>query len=134
MKRDWDTIRKILIMLSEHGEEMQYILPSKELLYHLQIMEQGNLIKGLKIREVEKRLSSIETMVVSVGVLTWEGCDLLEKIKDDEKWNKIKEIRKKAGVGLTIDVINMIMDELEIEHVKRATRKPGMIKDICMGK
>ncbi len=40
--------------------------------------------------------------------MTWEGHELLDSIRGDTAWNRIKSVAKEKGVDLTVDAIKMI--------------------------
>lgn len=116
MKRDMDVVRKILILIEEDKVKKQ-VNPEKTLRYHLEIMNEAGLIKGLKIETENDRswndVVESTTRIIYPGELTWKGCDLLEKIRDWGKWVKIREICLKADVGLTLDTINETAEMLK---------------------
>ena len=42
------------------------------------------------------------------GQLTWEGCDYLDKIRDNSIWKKTKDALKEKGLPLVVDTIKTI--------------------------
>ena len=43
--------------------------------------------------------------IFGVGSLTWDGCEFLDKIRSDTVWNKTKDVVKKKGLPLVLDVV-----------------------------
>ena len=42
------------------------------------------------------------------GSLTWDGCDFLDKIRDNSVWKKTKDVIKEQGLPLIVDTIKTI--------------------------
>jgi hypothetical protein len=119
MKRDMDTVRKFLIKISEEGDEMNGSLPGKGFLYYLSIMEEAELIT-VEIEKTKNKYSSEETSRIRSAVqLTWKGNDLLEKITDEEKWERIKEVCRNANVSISINAIYTVSELIEGNMLNR---------------
>lgn len=124
MKRDWDLIRKLLSDIEEDNNLLEglpkepnfdeleftdyqiqfekYIKEEGIYCGHLILLLDGGYIQGLSITPLSNGLHSIGLMRPS---LTMEGHDLLETIRTDTIWNKIKKISKDKGIELTFDTI-----------------------------
>lgn len=44
----------------------------------------------------------------SVGGLTWEGADYLDKVRDDSVWAKTKDLAAGKGVPLVVETVKTI--------------------------
>ncbi|MFZ7235801.1 DUF2513 domain-containing protein [Avibacterium gallinarum] len=94
MKRDWELIRKILLMLEQKVDntpldnESIKGFPPDMVVYHCQLLEQSKLI-------------------CTQHKLTWQGHEFLDKIRSDTAWNKIKQTIKTKGIGLSFEAITL---------------------------
>lgn len=113
MRRDMDKVREILVMISEHGDEMENSFPGKGLAYYLPILVEAELLT-VEIEKQKHTYDSGETLRIRSAVrLTWKGNDLLDKIEDEVKWEQIKEVCKKANVTVSLNAIFTIAELLE---------------------
>ena len=104
MKRDMDLVRLILLEIegSEYEEIEGFYIDGYEaslVKYNGELLLQAGLID--KFYE-----DSIGELVV--GQLTWEGCDYLDKIRDNSIWKKTKDAIKEKGLPLVVDTIKTI--------------------------
>ena len=104
MKRDMDLIRLILLEIEssecEIIEDFQlegYDIASVK--YNGELLRQAGLI-------TEFYEDSIGELVT--GSLTWNGCDFLDKIRDNSVWKKTKDVIKEQGLPLIVDTIKTI--------------------------
>lgn len=104
MKRDMDLIRLILLEIESseyeeienfniHGCDMSSIKYNGELL----------LQAGLIDKFYEDSIGEL-----NAGKLTWDGCDYLDKIRDNSVWKKTKDIITQKGLPLVIDTIKTV--------------------------
>ena len=111
MQRDMELIRKILFAI-----EVKYIdtwLSSNEIPiegynmktigYHCALLCDAKLVTEYKGLYGDDELQDF-----GVGRLTWEGHELLEKIKSDTVWNKTKDTIKKKGIPFVLDAVKEI--------------------------
>ena len=56
----------------------------------------------------------------SVGSLTWEGHDFLDKIREDTTWNNVKKIIKDKTLPFTLEVAKTIATDLLAVSMKAA--------------
>lgn len=126
MKRDWDLIRQQLTDIEEGNDvfaelpkkrpqwldgesEADYVKKQKEydelverVLGHLDLLVGKGYVEGIEII----RGSSGEMYYShQMPRLTMEGHDLLDTIRSATIWNSVKEMAKKKGLDLTIDVV-----------------------------
>lgn len=94
MRRDWELVREILIAVASGGcvSLIESSLPSKrkEQLEHVRLLlDAGYIFKS--------RSGGL--------LLTWNGHELLDAIREDGVWDKLKELVQAAGVGMTTDIV-----------------------------
>jgi FPC/CPF motif-containing protein YcgG len=115
MKRDWEVVRKILMALEEHDSDVAIkSLPDVDQVawaYHIKILGEGKYIIGYV-----GLANSPSANFASALRLTWQGHELLERIRSDTTWARMKKTAKDKGMSLTIDVIKA----LAIEFAKQA--------------
>lgn len=109
MKKDMILVRKILLEIEKSyvstairdlridGYDMETIA------YHCKILHEECLVSGNKPIYADDGL-----LAFFVGILTWEGNDYLDKIRDNTIWNKTKDIIKDKGLPLVFDTIKII--------------------------
>lgn len=54
----------------------------------------------------------------SVGSLTWEGHDFLDRIRDDSSWGKIKKAAKDRGLPLIAETVGTISSAIITGRLK----------------
>jgi len=106
MKRDWDTIRRIMGKVEALPDSVSYLgcdavdgLDTDACAYHMQLMIEAGLAVGTVVGM---------NQYVRLQRLTWAGHELLDSIRKDTVWNKIKEIARVKGVDLGIDAVRAI--------------------------
>lgn len=109
MKRNWDLIREILILL-EQKIDNHYLTnsdiqgyDSRIVNYHYILLSEAGLINT--VRPIAQRLFENEYMAAS---LTWQGHEFLSKIHQDSIWNKVKSTAQSKKLDLSFDVIKNI--------------------------
>lgn len=113
MKRDMDLIRNLLIKVEEvyePGAGSIYFskiridgYDDKVIAEHLLLMKEAGLIRNINA----KQYVTGSTML-SIGNLTNEGYDTLEKFRNDTVWNKTKEIARDKGLPMLIDIFSQV--------------------------
>ena len=105
MKRNWDTIRDILIE-TEECSGLQYkeyeTDSSQEKAYHAALLLDNGYIRGNKREPIGKLIS------VTAMSLTWAGHDLLDTIRSKPVWERIKNTAGEKGIELTFDAIKAL--------------------------
>ncbi len=111
MKRDMDLIRNLLIKVEEVYEPGAGSInfskiridgyDDKVIAEHLLLMKEAGLIRNINA----KQYVTGSTML-SIGNLTNEGYDTLEKFRNDTVWNKTKEIARDKGLPMLIDIFS----------------------------
>ncbi len=109
MDRDWNVIREILLKL-EQSETANSNLNAKD----LNDYEEQNVAYNMRLLDDDKCIIAmiIDTHDGSgkIGSATAErmtnkGHDLLDTIRNDNIWRKIKEHFYRAGINMTIDLV-----------------------------
>jgi hypothetical protein len=115
MKRDWECIRAILIALDEKGDTASALRPIEvdgfdrdSVSYNMRLLIDAALIKGDCIQPMD---SSVRC---TASEMTWEGHELLDKMRSDTLWNKIKSAARERAIPLSFDVVKI----LGIEAIK----------------
>ena len=106
MKRDMDLIRKILFKIEEEYVSTAlfnlvidgYEFP--DVAYQCKLLYDAGLVDQYKSKYGDNTIYAF-----TVGGLTWEGHDFLDKIREDTIWNKTKETITKKGLPMILDVI-----------------------------
>lgn len=133
MKINYDCIRELLIVLEENlifSEELEYphlnfckvcqLLPDfskQDIVYSTMMLEQGDYINA-RIMGGDNRV--IECIYTSV---TFTGHQLLENIKNDNVWNKTKEVSKSIGSS-SIEVITSIANNILTSLISNKLQLP----------
>lgn len=109
MKRDMDLVRLILLKIEAEYQTLPLNnitingYDKETIAYHCKILNEVGLISGYKVSHSFEGLSGF-----SVGPLTWEGCDYLDRIRDDSVWGKTKEVIAKKGLPLVFETIKTV--------------------------
>lgn len=104
MRRDMDLVRLILLEIesSENDEIEDFNIDGYDISsvkYNGELLLQAGLIDKF----YEDKMGELVA-----GQLTWEGCDYLDKIRDNSIWKKTKDAIKEKGLPLVVDTIKTI--------------------------
>lgn len=109
MKRDMDLYRLILFKIEDEyrstglsnlqidGYDIETIA------YHCDLLFEAGLIKSYKPTYANDGI-----YFFSVGALTWEGHDFLDKIRENTMWNRTKTNIKENALPMTLEVIKSV--------------------------
>ena len=124
MQRDMELIRKILFKIEE--KYIDTCLDSNEVsidgydiktvAYHCAICHDAGLVSDYNDSYGDDELQYFE-----VGRLTWDGHELLDKIKSDNVWNRTKETIKNKGIPFALDAVKEIASVITTSMIKSAT-------------
>ena len=111
MERNMELIRKILLCIEKNyvdtwldSSELQVNgYDMKTVAYHCSIMQDAGLISEYKGHYANNELQDF-----GVGHLTWDGHELLDKIKNDTVWNRTKSIVKEKCIPFVLDAVREI--------------------------
>jgi DNA-binding transcriptional ArsR family regulator len=111
MKRDMELIRKILVVL-EDSQQTQGVIPLEfegytddQVSYHVKILAEQGIIEATDC-------SARREFAWRARGLTWDGHDYIDAIRDDRRWQKVKEWVKRAGKILTMETMKMAIRDL----------------------
>lgn len=79
----------------------------EEVAVHCKMLEDAGLVTSCGINYADNGIYSF-----SVGGLTWDGAEYLDKIRDDSLWEKTKTIARERGVPLVFDTVKEISSKL----------------------
>ena len=104
MRRDMDLVRLILLEIesSENDEIEDFNIDGYDI---SSVKYNGELL--LQAGLIDKFYEDTMGELVA-GHLTWEGCDYLDKIRDNSIWKKTKDAIKEKGLPLVVDTIKTI--------------------------
>jgi len=109
MKRDWEIIRAILLRLESASTPNTYLnaeaieeFPTQAVAYNMRLLSQAGFIKA---RILETSTGSGEIGAALAQHLTNSGHELLDTMRSDTVWSKIKDTFKSKGVEMTFDLV-----------------------------
>lgn len=118
-----ELIRKILIAIEEKYVDVW--LRSNEIVidgydmktigYHCSILHDAGLVSDYKGQYYSNELQSF-----GVGRLTWDGHELLYKIKSDTVWNKTKETISTKSIPFILDAVREIATAITSAMIQSA--------------
>lgn len=118
-----DLIRKILSTIEEKYIDT-YLSSNafqitdfdmKTIGYHCALLNDAGLIT-----EYSDDYSDDELQDFYVGRLTWDGHELLDKIKSDTVWNHTKETIIKKGIPFVLDAVKQIATAITANMIQSA--------------
>lgn len=123
MQRDMELVRKILFAIEEKyvdtalmGSDIQIEgYDMKTIAYHCAILHDAGLIYDYKAQ-----YAGNELYFFGVGRLTWDGHELLDKIKSDTVWNKTKSTIKEKGIPFVLDAVKEIATAITTSMIQAA--------------
>lgn len=89
----------------------------KTVAYHCELLYEAGMIKYYNGQFYDDELQNF-----TVGSLTWEGHDFLDKIRDESIWEKTKTVMKAKGLPFVIDVIKQVATAIITEMTKAAIK------------
>lgn len=110
MKRDWDVVRQVLIEVEalDTLERDRKIYSASEdndseriKGEHALLLWDAGFIKGVSAGNLSGR-------AVLSPELTWSGHDLLETMRSQAVWERIKNVAKEKGIELTFEAVKAL--------------------------
>lgn len=104
MKRDWDVIRRILVEIEALPSGVRLRSDDYESIdaevvgFNMALLIEAELVKGTC-------LDTGGPIVCHVWKLTWQGCELLDGIRKDTAWERVKDYIKNKGLDLTLNTV-----------------------------
>ena len=109
MKRDWEIIREILVRLESAATPNTYLnaetiseYPVQEVAYNMRLLSQAGYIKA---KILETSTGSGEIGAALAMHLTNTGHELLDTVRSESVWTKVKDTFKSKGVEMTFDLV-----------------------------
>lgn len=106
MTRDWELIRRILRALEERPTPNSRVEPAAFahddpliVAHHIRLLRDAGLIEA-----VCREATGAPLYCVATG-LTWDGYELLDRIRSDTLWARIVEHLRAQRIELTIEAI-----------------------------
>ena len=120
MKRNWDTIREILIRLEEMPPKKGWLRLADflsdrayEFSYHVELLIEAGLIHG----EMSKTIGQHTSDFLAIR-MTWEGHEFLDAIRSDTVWQKAKNSFVNGGLSMTFDLIKSVAKDIAGGYLK----------------
>ena len=118
MRRDMDVVRQLLLQLEEERASLEVEGCSDQtVLNHLDLMEEGGLIKANVIRTDQNSVTN-----VLVERITWQGHDFLDAARSEEIWNHTKKIVSQKTGTISFELLKLAL----VETAKVALRQAGL--------
>lgn len=114
MKRDIETIKKVLLRIEE-SEGWTVIEGDPNEIYNAQLAVDAGLLKA---GEPVRRASDGNVMMLPIDRLTIAGHDFLDSSKDEGTWKSVKGYISKGGAW-TLGVVIEMMKQVAIDQAKR---------------
>jgi hypothetical protein len=119
MTRDFDLIRKILLMVEQVGPgeviqlpEIMEKLPGYQMgtiAYHIDLLSKAGLIEG--------ETHGYPVAAAVIQNLSWAGHDFLAAARSDTIWNKTMAHLAKAGVSGTVEIVKAVLIQFTKGHL-----------------
>jgi Hypothetical protein (DUF2513) len=109
MIRDWEIIREILLRLENSQKPNVYLnaqsidkFPTQEVAYNMRLLSEAGYIEA---RILNSSSGSGEINAAMAIRLTNAGHDLLDTIRSESVWNKVKDKFASTGIEMTFDLV-----------------------------
>jgi len=109
MTRNWEIIREILLRLESTNTPNAYVnsdnfegLPEQEVAYNMQLLSDAGCIEARILNSSSGDGKINAAMAIR---LKNSGHDLLDAIRNESVWNKVKEKFTSSGIDMTIDLV-----------------------------
>ena len=119
MERNMDLCRLILFKIeAEYRSTSLYNLnidgfDLDTVAYHCKILADAGLLDSFAPTYGDDRIYTF-----SVGSLTWEGHDFLDKIRENTMWNRTKNKIKENALPMTLEIIKSVATNLINDQIK----------------
>lgn len=112
MKRDWDTIRRILLKIEALPTEASQLnsneiegVDNEVAAYHMRLLLEAKLIEGA-CRD------ALGPAWCWAARLTWAGHEFLDQIRRDTHWQRIKQRARERAIDLSFESILALARQL----------------------
>lgn len=107
MKRNWDTIRDLLVKVEECTLPTEMVrldhFPKEraaEISYHMALLIEAGLVKGQMVQTIGPEVKDF-----FADKLTWNGHEFLDSIRSNTVWQKTKMVFAEQGISMTFDLV-----------------------------
>jgi len=107
MKRNWDTIRQILVKVEECTLPTEIVrlgdfqkADAAEVSYHMALLIDAGLVEGHMSKTIGPEVKDFFAYK-----LTWGGHEFLDSIRSDTVWHKTKKLFAEQGISMTFDLV-----------------------------
>ena len=123
MKRNWETIRELLIKVEECTLPTENVrlnqFPKEkaaEVSYHVRLLIDAGLINGSMSQTIGPDVKDF----YATG-LTWQGHEFLDSIRSNQVWEKTKSTFLEKGIEMTFDLVKSGSTQIAAAILKAAT-------------
>jgi hypothetical protein len=107
MKRNWETIRQLLVKVEECTLPADTVrlgdFPDEraaEISYHMALLMEAGLVEGSMVQTIGPEVKDfIATR------LSWAGHELIDSIRSDTVWERTKKRFRDAGIEMSIELV-----------------------------
>lgn len=109
MRRDMELCRKILFACEEADEDFDLLnleIPGytmDQVAYHCKLLHDAGFIDEYNDGYADNKIEYF-----TAGMLTWEGHDFLDKVRENTVWNKTKSVITEKGLPMILDVVKEV--------------------------
>lgn len=109
MTRNWEIIRDILLRLESENSPNAYVnansfdgLPEQEVAYNMRLLSDADCIEA----RIMNSSSGDGKINAALAIrLKNSGHDLLDTMRNESVWNKVKEKFTSSGIDMTIELV-----------------------------
>jgi DNA-binding transcriptional ArsR family regulator len=123
MKRDWGLIRRILQKVEDKSSYGELVSPDsvdgydvENVSYHMHLLDQAGLITAQCRESTRSRNDGIYCVALN---LTWEGHELLDSIKNDTVWNRLRKLLREKSIELSYSAVKAAAVQVIKENLLR---------------
>lgn len=109
MQRNWEVVRAILVALESQPEADGQITPDRfpphapeVVSYHIHLLAQAGLVAA------EDFSTNTTPFYFVASRLTWAGHELLDAIRREAAWSRIKKTARDKGLDLSFEAIKQL--------------------------
>jgi hypothetical protein len=122
VKRNWDTIRELLIKVEECTLPTEMIrlsdFPNEraaEISYHMSLLIEAGLVKGQMVQTIGPEIKDFFAQR-----LKWQGHEFLDTIRSNTVWDKTKKTFIEKGLEMSFDLVKTVAKEVATAIMKGA--------------
>jgi len=117
MKRDMDLVRSILLQLEKKSTGLGTVdiglegYDDAQIGYHCALIAEAGLAQGIDVSHLGSTYPEWK-----LSRLTWNGHEFLDASREPGRWERAKEISRKAG-GLTLNMMMNVLGQLMTQQL-----------------